>query len=55
MELEQILGRRSVNRIQRHEEYINDNLLQGQFDRKTKNEVWGLPTQTEFFQHFSHP
>ena len=27
------------NRIQRHEEYVNDNLLNEQFNRENKNEV----------------
>ena len=34
--------RKKRNRIKRREEYINDNLLKGQFDRKGKNEVWSL-------------
>ncbi|MCC4380563.1 hypothetical protein [Limosilactobacillus reuteri] len=33
------IRKKKHNRIQRHEEYINDNLLQEQFDRETKNEV----------------
>ena len=32
------------NRIQRHEEYINDNLLNEQFNRENKNEVWVTDT-----------
>ena len=32
------------NRIKRHEEYINDNLLNEQFDRQSKNEVWVTDT-----------
>ena len=32
------------NRVKRHEEYINDNLLNGQFDRQSKNEVWVTDT-----------
>ena len=44
MELEANIRKKKRNRIQRHEEYINDNLLQGQFDRETKMKC-GLPTQ----------
>ena len=36
--------RKKRNRIKRREEYINDNLLKGQFDRKGKNEVWVTDT-----------
>ena len=32
------------NWIKRHEEYINDNLLNEQFDRQNKNEVWVTDT-----------
>ena len=32
------------NRIQRHEEYVNDNLLNEQFNRENKNEVWVTDT-----------
>lgn len=32
------------NRIQRHTEYINDNLLNEHFDRTSKNEVWVTDT-----------
>ena len=36
--------RKKRNRIKRREEYINDNLLKGRFDRKNKNEVWVTDT-----------
>ena len=32
------------NRVKRYEEYINDNLLNEQFDRQSKNEVWVTDT-----------
>ena len=32
------------NRVKRHEEYVNDNLLNEQFDRQSKNEVWVTDT-----------
>ena len=32
------------NRIKRHEEYVSDNLLNEQFDRQNKNEVWVTDT-----------
>ncbi len=43
------IRKKKHNRIKRHEEYINDNLLNGQFDRQNKNEVWVTDT-TEFFR-----
>ncbi len=36
--------KKKYNRIKRHEEYINDNLLNEQFDRQSKNEVWVIDT-----------
>lgn len=38
------IRKKKHNRIKRHEEYINDNLLNGQFDRQNKNEVWATDT-----------
>ena len=38
------MRRKKRNRIKIREEYINDNLLKGQFDRKGKNEVWVTDT-----------
>lgn len=38
------IRKKKHNRIKRHEEYINDNLLNGQFDRQNKNEVWVTDT-----------
>ena len=44
--------RKKRNRIKRREEYINDNLLKGQFDRKGKNEVWpDVCQRAEILQH----
>lgn len=34
------IRKKKRNRIKRHEEYVNDNLLNEQFDRQGKNEVW---------------
>ncbi|OTA84902.1 integrase [Limosilactobacillus reuteri] len=49
------IRKKKRNRIQRHEEYINDNLLQGQFDRKTKNEVWVTDTtEVAYGEHTLH-
>lgn len=38
------IRKKKHNRIKRHEEYINDNLLNEQFDRQSKNEVWVTDT-----------
>ncbi|WP_431815483.1 IS3 family transposase [Limosilactobacillus portuensis] len=38
------IRKKKHNRIQRHEEYVNDNLLNEQFDRENKNEVWVTDT-----------
>lgn len=38
------IRKKKHNRIKRHEEYINDNLLDGQFDRQRPNEVWVTDT-----------
>lgn len=49
------IRKKKRNRIQRHEEYINDNLLQGQFDRETKNEVWVTDTtEVAYGEHTLH-
>lgn len=43
------------NRIQRHEEYINGNLLNKQFDRENKNEVWVTDTtEVAYGDHTLH-
>ena len=42
------------NRIKRREEYINDNLLKGQFDRKGKNEVWVTDTNEIKYGNSGH-
>ncbi|MCW4388106.1 DDE-type integrase/transposase/recombinase [Limosilactobacillus oris] len=34
------IRKKKYNRIQRHKEYVNDNLLNEQFDYENKNEVW---------------
>lgn len=34
------IWKKKHNRVKRYEEYINDNLLNEQFDRQSKNEVW---------------
>ena len=33
------IRKKKHNRVKRHEEYIKDNLLNGQFDRQSPNEV----------------
>ena len=38
------IRKKKHNRVKRHEEYINDNLLDGQFDRQRPNEVWVTDT-----------
>lgn len=38
------IRKKKHNWIKRHEEYINDNLLNEQFDRQNKNEVWVTDT-----------
>lgn len=38
------IRKKKHNRIQRHEEYVNDNLLNEQFDRENKNEEWVTDT-----------
>lgn len=49
------IRKKKHNRIQRHEEYINDNLLQGHFDRETKNEVWVTDTtEVVYGEHTLH-
>lgn len=49
------IRKKKRNRIQRHEEYINDNLLQGQFDREAKNEVWVTDTtEVAYGEHTLH-
>ncbi|UAW63366.1 IS3 family transposase [Limosilactobacillus reuteri] len=43
------------NRIQRHEEYINGNLLNKQFDRENENEVWVTDTtEVAYGDHTLH-
>lgn len=39
------------NRIQRHEEYISDNLLNEQFNRENKNEVWVTDTTEVVYEN----
>lgn len=36
--------KKKYNRIKRQEEYVNDNLLNEQFNRQSKNEVWVTDT-----------
>ena len=38
------IRKKKHNRVKRHEEYINDNVLDGQFDRQRQNEVWVTDT-----------
>ncbi len=38
------IRKKKHNRVKRHEEYINDNVLDGQFDRQRPNEVWVTDT-----------
>ncbi len=38
------IRKKKHNRVKRHEKYINDNLLDGQFDRQRPNEVWVTDT-----------
>ena len=38
------IRKKKRNRIKRHEEYVSDNLLNEQFDRQGKNEVWVTDT-----------
>ena len=43
------------NRIQRHEQYVNDNLLNEQFNRENKNEVWVTDTtEVVYGEHTLH-
>ena len=43
------------NRIQRHEQYVNDNLLNEQFNRESKNEVWVTDTtEVVYGEHILH-
>lgn len=38
------IRKKKHNQIKRHEEYVSDNLLNEQFDRQSKNEVWVTDT-----------
>ncbi len=38
------IRKKKHNRVKRHEEYINGNLLDGQFDRQRPNEIFVADT-----------
>ena len=47
--------KKKYNRIRRHEEYVNDNLLNEQFERENRNEVWVTDTtEVVYGEHMLH-